>query len=175
MAKRKSVALLAPPAHDEIGEISKQYAQACHNIKALEAKQDTDINKIKASYQPQFSAQIAEANRLFERIKQYSEANKDEATVFNGKKSVDLQYVRFGYRTTNPTIVALKGVKMEDIIARLKAKNLMQYLHEKHTLNKELLASDREKEGIDKVYAEIGVEVVQPESFFIEVNETKIM
>lgn len=175
MEKRKSVALLAPPTHDEIGEISKQYAQACHDIKALEAKQDTDLNKVKAAYQPKFTAHIAEANRLFDRIKQYSESNKDEVTVFNGKKSVDLQYVRFGYRTTNPTVVALKGVKMDDVIARLKAKNLMQYLHEKHTLNKELLASDREKEGIEKVYAEIGVLVVQPETFFIDVNETKIM
>jgi phage host-nuclease inhibitor protein Gam len=72
-----------------------------------------------------------------------------------------------GFRTGNPTLKPLKGVKWEHVVDMLKASQQARYLRSIEEVNKDAILTDREALGADRLKI-LGLRIEQTERFFAE-------
>lgn len=98
-------------------------------------------------------------------------AEKVKDTEFGEKKSIDMLHGTIGFRLGNRALDLLSGVKWETVLERLKGK-FKQYIRIKREVDKVKLLKAINDEVIKPAdRSSIGVKVVQPETFFVEVKE----
>jgi phage host-nuclease inhibitor protein Gam len=101
---------------------------------------------------------------LFDLIKLWADNNEWE---FAEVRTMELTHGKLGYRKGQPTLKLLNGFNWEGVLQYLKEAKASGYIRVKEEVNKETLIQDRAKIGPESL-AEMGVKVVQDESFFVE-------
>ena len=116
-----------------------------------------------------YADQLAELNetkdRTFEVMQTYATENKD--TLFSKKKSLESAHGIIGFRTGNPKLKNRKGFTWA-AVTNLCKEFLPQYIRTTEELAKDKLLADRDVPEVAEQFANIGVEVVQDESFYVE-------
>jgi phage host-nuclease inhibitor protein Gam len=105
-----------------------------------------------------------------EHARVWAEANPRE---FGEGRSIQTVHGALGWRLGGPSLRTLTGWTWDRVKETLKAANAAGYLRVKEEVNKQNLLADRDAIGAEKL-REIGVRVVQEESFFVEPNLTDI-
>jgi phage host-nuclease inhibitor protein Gam len=83
-----------------------------------------------------------------------------------GRKSIDLANGSLGYRTGTPKLKLLKKLTLKQLLERLKTLGLTRYMRQIWEVNKDALIADRDKDPFG--LKNLGVEVVQEETFYVE-------
>ncbi|HMP93391.1 MAG TPA: host-nuclease inhibitor Gam family protein [Phnomibacter sp.] len=140
------------------------YNQATANLQAIEAKMNQEVTAVRERYDKPIGELQDAANRHFEVLQVYAAEHPE---LFERKKSVEWTHGSFGYRTATPKLKTLKGFTwgaVKSIIERLWP----DYVRTTVEINKELILANRE--AIADILPQMGVEVVQDETFYVAPN-----
>ena len=125
---------------------------------------DVQITKIRDKYSDELAKLTEEKTGAFEIIQTYAENNRAD---FGKKKSMELTHGTIGFRTGTPKLNKRKGFTWESV-KNLCKEFLPAYIRTQEEVNKEKLLADRDEPTISAVFAKIGVQVDQDETFFVE-------
>lgn len=148
-----------------LGEV----AQIKTTLSAIESGMNTAITEIRAAHQERIDKL---QTKLLEKTGSLKDWADNNPQLWTRRKSLDLTHGTLGYRTGNPKAKPLKGWTWDRVKEKvaLIARN---YLRTSEEVNKEGLIADRELLGPDKL-RELGVQIVQDETFFIEPKLEKV-
>jgi phage host-nuclease inhibitor protein Gam len=148
-----------------IGEIAALKNQQ----RLLTAAMDGQIQEIRGQYEAQLTVQNEALDEKVERARAWSEANPRE---FGAARSIETMHGVLGWRTGQPALKTLPGWTFDRVLQTLKSLGAPGYIRVKEEVHKQNLLSDREAIGAEKL-REIGLRVVQEETFFVEPKLTE--
>ncbi|MGA3180413.1 MAG: host-nuclease inhibitor Gam family protein [Verrucomicrobiota bacterium] len=149
-----------------IGEI----AAIKNRQRLLTAAMDEQIQSIRGQFEPELAAQNQSLEEKMEHARVWSEANPQE---FGAGRSIQTVHGVLGWRMGGPSLRTLAGWTWDRVKETLKAANAVSYIRVKEEVNKQNLLADRESIGVEKL-RDIGLRVVQEETFFVEPKLTEI-
>jgi phage host-nuclease inhibitor protein Gam len=141
-----------------------EYSRLTIERDALAAEMDERIRQVRASYEERLSDLVADTETEFEMAADWAARNPE---AFGARKSLDLTHGTLGYRTGMPQLKTRKGVTWSSVLMLLTTLRRTDWIRTKCEPDREKLLADRERLGPEWL-AEIGVEVRQDETFFVE-------
>ena len=129
--------------------------------KAIEA----EINEVFERYQDELQCVTQSKDAAYDLAQAY--CLKHKSTLFSKRRSLGTAHGTAGFRLGTPRIKVKKGMDWQVVMQRLKDK-LPTYVRTVEEPARSLILADRNKENLMPLLAEVGIEVVQEELFFIE-------
>jgi phage host-nuclease inhibitor protein Gam len=129
------------------------------------AQMDEQITKIREKHQGTLNECAEKKERAFDIIQTYALENKD--TLFVKKKSVETAHGVFGFRTGTPKLKTLKGFTWKAVVELLKI-HLKGYVRVTEEPAKDLLLDARNNSEVASLFPQVGIQVDQDETFFVE-------
>lgn len=169
MAKRTKKTVIANVTSDQFDESLGIYATADAREKAINSKLDEQITKLREKVADELNDCKERKDQHFEVVQKYCEEN--ESTLFSKKKSLETVHGLIGFRTGTPKLKTAKGYTWASVLNLLKALK-PGYVRTKEEPNKEALLTDRDK--LKGEMDTLGIEVVQEETFFIELKKEEV-
>ncbi len=166
MALRKSNKVASGITLENAQEIMHNLAVTNAKERELIARQDQEISKVREKYAQKLAGLKALDGDYRAQLQSFAEANRDEFFVV--KKSLDWNTGTIGFRTGTPALKARKGYQWAGVLELVKEK-LPNYVRVKEEVMKDKLLADRDQLTTEQL-SSVGVEVVQDESFFIEIK-----
>jgi phage host-nuclease inhibitor protein Gam len=171
MAKRvKTQAVLPPQNIDQTEKVMALYATAKAKSDKITATMDEAIVKIREKH----AADLQEAKEVmdstFDQIQMYAETHTEH---FQKKKSFIMSQGTIGFRTGTPKLKTLKGFTWAATLNLLKA-NDASYVKTVEQPMKDKLIADRETDAVKLLMPKIGLEVVQDETFYIDLKTEEV-
>lgn len=165
MVKRIKKMVHSGITRDDAEKAFAEFAQADAKIRSIGAKMDMEMMKIREKY----ADQLAELEDIKEKnidiVQTYATENRD--SLFGKRKSVECVHGVFGFRTGTPKLKTLKGFTWGAVL-KLCEEFLPGYIRTTNEVAKDKLLADRDREGVKELFAKVGVQVTQDETFFIE-------
>lgn len=164
--KRAKKVVVSNISSEQFEEALSAYAFADARETKVNATMDEQITKIREKFADELSdlKQLKENN--FETVQTYCTENQE--VLFGKKKSYETTHGAVGFRTGTHKLKTRKGFTWESVLVLLK-KLKPDYVRTKEEPNKELLLADRDK--LKAELPDLGVEVGQDETFFIELKK----
>jgi phage host-nuclease inhibitor protein Gam len=147
-------------------EVLGNYATADAAIRELNAQIDQQITKLREKYALALEDLTTERDKCFEGIQDYAESN---AKLFIARRSYEMTHGTIGFRTGTPKVKPLNKKFTFASITELVKEFLPKYLRTVEELDKEKIIADRGKID-EKKMEQCGMQVVQDETFFIELK-----
>lgn len=169
--KRVSKKVIQNVSSSQFNDAMASYAANDARSAKIRATIDVEITKVREKYADDLEEIADELEKNQEIIEVYCMENKD--TLFSKKKSMDTSHGTVGYRTGTPKLKLLKGFNWNKVLDNLKAY-LPSYVRTTEEPAKDRLLSDRENEEVAENLKKVGIEVVQDESFFIELKKEEL-
>jgi phage host-nuclease inhibitor protein Gam len=146
-----------------IGEIA--------TLKAKEQKYTAEMNRriteVRADYENPLVQIATDISAKFEAVRLCAEENPG---WFGEAKSLQTTHGTIGWRIGNPTLKTLSGFTWDRVLEKLRGLiDMSTYIRTAPEVNKQALLADRNTLGAEKL-REVGVRVVQEETFFVEPN-----
>lgn len=164
MAKKIKTTVTTIQTRDELERVMGECARTAILRGQLELAMEEQINLVRKDYEARLADFDAEIETLAADLEAWAALNPD---AFRERKSLDLTHGTIGFRTGQPTLGCIAGVKWEHVLDMLKCNRMAQYVRTIEEPNKEALLADREKIGADRLRA-LGMKVGQKERFFVE-------
>lgn len=163
--KRTKKTVISGVSREQYEQAFAEFAMADAKAQSLTAKMDQEMTKIREKYADQLAELNETKDRTFEVMQTYATENKD--TLFAKKKSLESAHGIIGFRTGNPKLKNRKGFTWA-AVTNLCKEFLPDYIRTTEELAKDKLLADRDVPEVAEQFANIGVEVVQDESFYVE-------
>jgi phage host-nuclease inhibitor protein Gam len=170
MARRKQTAAPAPATTDEAILMLGEFVDIDREIALERLAAAAAIDKITAQRDARLAELQAQAAPLFAGLKAWWEAGgKDE--LAKGKRSAELAGAKIGIRLTPPKVKLKRGVKVEDVVAWLKAFSWVWakgFLRTKITLDKQAVIKAVQADPKIAAHLLDRLTVEQTDEFFID-------
>ncbi|MGL6022847.1 MAG: host-nuclease inhibitor Gam family protein [Chitinophagaceae bacterium] len=140
-----------------------EYATKSAQESKLLAEMEIKMTAIREQYAPKLKPLQENKVENFDIVQAYCEEHPE---LFVKKKSYETAFGTLGFRTGTPKLKTLKGFTWGSVLELCK-RAMPSYIRTSEEVAKDLLLFDREKVNL----AEIGVEVVQEESFFVDLKK----
>ena len=131
----------------------------------LTAQMDDEIARIRDVYQADLAEIQVNLDAEMGRAHDWAENNPHE---FAKKKSLAMVHGTVGYRTGMPRLKTLKGWTWDRVLEVLKAV-APEYIRTKQETDKDKIIAERSELDPENL-RNIGVQIVQDETFFVEPN-----
>lgn len=169
MAKRVKIKTSVTEA--EFQEALAVYASSDAGVCKINADLDVKITELRKKVEDQLNSLTTKRDEALETIKNYSIENKD--VLFPKKKSLETSHGTIGFRTGTPKLKPLKGFTWNAITNLLK-EFLPSYVRSVDEPAKDKLLADREVDEVSSKLEKVGIQVVQDETFFIELKKETV-
>ncbi|MEI3137003.1 MAG: host-nuclease inhibitor Gam family protein [Phocaeicola sp.] len=163
--KRTKKTVISGVSREQYEQAFADFAMADAKAQSLTAKMDQEMTKIREKYADQLAELNDTKDKAFEVMQTFAVENKD--VLFAKKKSLESAHGIIGFRTGNPKLKNMKGFTWA-AVTNLCKEFLPQYIRTTEELAKDKLLADRDIPEIAEQFANIGVQVVQDESFYVE-------
>lgn len=144
------------------------YAAADKKISKINADLDIKITAMREQRAAELAALNNEKNAAFATVQTYAVENKE--LRFKKRKSKEFAHGVYGFRTGTPKLKQKKGYTWKKILNLLQ-KHLPAYVRTIHEAAKDRILADRNTPEVAEHLAAVGIEVIQEESFFIELKK----
>lgn len=168
MAKRVKKTVLTNISESQMNEALTAYAKADASIVKINADLDVKFTKLRDEKADELAKLETEKSEAFDLVQAFALENKD--TQFSKKKSLELSHGVIGFRIGTPKLKNKKGFTWAAVINLLK-EFLPGYVRTVDEPAKDKLLADRNDEAVAPLLEKVGVEVVQDESFYIELKK----
>jgi phage host-nuclease inhibitor protein Gam len=168
-AKKKTV--VPPLNQNEADRVLAQYATAHAKREQINALMDERITKIREEYAADLEECTERVNENFQKLQMYYEVKPE---LFQKRKSVETAHGLIGFRTGTPKLKTLKGFTWAVVLKLLKAKDALEYIRTKEEPAKDILLANREKPETISLMANVGLEVVQEDTFYIDLKKEEV-
>jgi phage host-nuclease inhibitor protein Gam len=149
-----------------VGEI----AAIKNRQRQLAAAMDAQIQAVRERYEGDLAAETGALDEKMEDLRAWSEANPAQ---FGAARSIETVHGIVGWRTGQPALKTLAGWTFDRVLQALKETGATSYIRVKEEVNKQQLLGHRDILGHGKL-RELGLRVVQEDSFFVEPKLTLV-
>lgn len=163
-SRTKKTMLTESITMDEAAGIMANYARIDASIRKINAEQDLAIAKIREKHQDKLAQLGNEKQEAVEKLEFFA---RNSPELFTKRKSFEFSHGVIGMRTGTPALKTLKGFTWASVLNLTKSL-LPEYIRTKEEVDKERMIMDRELEIVAQKMKEVGVQVVQEESFYVE-------
>ena len=166
--KRETKPLIkVPETVEQAEEALSNYATADAKVEEITAKMDHMITEIRNKHAEELQLLGGTKEEEGKKVQMWAETNPD---LFASKKSMDMAHGTVGFRTGQPKLKTLRGHTWASVTELMKER-APDYVKETLTPMKDKLIADRDNEDMDVFLKTIGVQIIQDESFFIELKK----
>lgn len=159
----KSVAR-KPVSREKFEKALDAYVETNNKFTRQAAERDARVKAIDDEYDFEEMKESMETH--YKTVQQYCEDNR--GTLFVDKKSLVVGPVKYGFREGKEKVVLLDGFKLKDVVAKMNQSNVWSgFIRVEPALDKNKLIAEKPR-GMQRM----GVDVVQEENFFLDVEET---
>jgi phage host-nuclease inhibitor protein Gam len=170
MTRQKTPALDAPQDLTGVEKEMAMYAQDQSELTKVQAEMDAQMAQIRAENAAYLQELTDRMAKSYKRVQAYFETNRG---LFGKKKSYEMTQGTVGFRTGTPKCTPSKGFTWAAILKLLKLKN-QEYVKTKEEVAKDLLIANREKPEVKVLCLEVGIDIVQDETFFIDLKREEV-
>ena len=167
MAKREKKPAIGNVTAQDAELIMGSYADVDAKIVEINAKIDQEVTKIRDKYSDKLHDLNDKKDDLFSQLQMFAETHKE---LFEKKRSIDMAHGAIGFRTGTPKLKTLKGFTWASVTNLLKSF-LPDYVRTSEEAAKDKILADRDNPEIVSKMKVVGIEVVQDESFFIDLKK----
>lgn len=160
--------MIAGVTREQMESAFGEYATADAQIAKINATIDAEFTKIRERYADKLAELATAREQSYEVVQVYATENRD--TLFAKRKSAENSHGLFGFRTGTPKLKTKKGLTWGGVLELLKLHNT-SFIRTIEEVAKDKLLSDRDNDAVIELMPKIGVEVVQDETFFIELKK----
>ncbi len=168
MAKRTKKVIHSGITSEQMETAFAEYAAADARLAKINATMDEQITRIREKYSDDVTRLTETKDKNFEVIQAFALENRED--LFAKKKSMDSAHGTFGFRTGTPKLKTLRGFTWASALNLIKAF-LPDYVRKAEEPAKDKLLADRELPDVAGNLEKCGIEVVQDETFFIELKK----
>ena len=168
MAKRTKKVILSGITSEQMEKAMADYAASDARLEKINASMDEQFTRIREKNADEIAKLTDEKEKNFEIVQAYASENRE--TIFAKKKSMDSAHGTFGFRTGTPKLKTLRGFTWASALNLIKAF-LPEYVRVSEEPAKDKLLADRELPEVASNFERCGIEVVQDETFFIELKK----
>lgn len=168
MAKRTKKVIVSGITSEQMETAFSEYANADALLAKINAELDVQITKLRDKKADEIAALTEKKEKSFEVVQAFAMENRDE--LFSKKKSMEGAHGTFGFRTGTPRLKTLRGFTWASALNLIKAF-LPDYVRVKEEPAKDMLLADREVAEVASRFEKCGIEVVQDETFFIDLKK----
>lgn len=155
----------------EMEAITGQIAALKIQEQQITADMDEQISTVRARFAPALALCWDQIGTGMEAARAWAEANPAE---FGKGKSIVLTQAVIGYRTGQPQLKTLKGWTWDRVLEYLRAyPGLRGFIRVKEEVDKAQILATRDN-LLDSDLTQMGVRVVQEESFYVEPKLTDV-
>jgi phage host-nuclease inhibitor protein Gam len=168
-AKKKTV---VPPLNAaEADRVLAKYALAHAKREQINAEMDEKFTKIREQYAADLQDATETVNENFQKLQMYYEVKPE---LFKKRKSIETAHGLIGFRTGTPKLKTLKGYTWAAVLKLLQSKKAIDFLRTKEEPAKDLLLAKRDDAATKTLMTEVGIEVVQDDTFFIDLKKEEV-
>lgn len=172
MAKRtKRPAVTPPSTQQEADKVLAAYAKADARKQEINALMDNRFTKIREEYAEELGAIEVTTQENLDKLHMYYENNTE---VFGKKKSLETAHGLVGFRTGTPKLKTMRGFTWEAVLELLKSNSRVGFVRSKEEVAKDLLIANRSNENVIEILKENKMEIVQDETFFVELKKEEV-
>lgn len=135
---------------------------------ALRADIEQQIASLRQLHEDDLAAHAQTIADATSQIQRWAEQNPD---AFGKRKSISLPPGRFGFRTGTPKLKTLAKWTWAKVLDAATAAGLTDYIRTKREIDREGIINDRDDLRAEDL-AQIGVTIIQDETFFVEPSTT---
>lgn len=168
MAKRTKKTVISNVSENDMQDALTAYAKADARIVKINADLDVQMTELRKKRAEELAQLEAEKEAAFDIVQAWGCENKE--TLFVKKRSMELTHGTVGFRTGTPKLKTRKGFTWPAITNLLK-EFLPAYVRTVEEPAKDKLLADRDNEEVAPLLEKVGVEVVQDETFYIELKK----
>lgn len=168
MAKRIKKRIVVAPSREEVGEVMKSFAEASSMIKELEAKEELQLLEVRKNYEERAIALLEQKQNALEKLEAFGVHNKQE--FFDKKRSMDLHHGVIGFRTGTPKVSKPRSITWNKVIETLNEAGSV-FLRTRIEVDKDKIIASRDDQEVMQELEQIGVNVIQEETFFVSLKE----
>ncbi|HZV36740.1 MAG TPA: host-nuclease inhibitor Gam family protein [Verrucomicrobiae bacterium] len=157
----------------EMESLMREIARLKLNEKLLLSGMDAELQALRDNYESRLATLTQLLAEKTEAARAWAEANPDE---FGKRRSISFAHGTIGFRTGPPKLATLLKRKWDGVLDALGAKRWgAAYIRVKEEINKEQLIADAGAGILSvKELRNIGVEIVQEETFYVEPALAKV-
>lgn len=170
-SRTKKQTVVPPLNAREAERIMTQYALDTARVDAVNASMDEEMTKIRDKYADELKECKESLDVNFQKMQMYAETRPE---LFKKKKSLDTAHGVIGFRTGTPKLKTLKGYTYAVVLKLLKAKEQAKYIRVKEEIAKDLFVANRTDEKTQVLMNEVGIEVVQDDTFYIDLKKEEL-
>jgi phage host-nuclease inhibitor protein Gam len=169
MAKREKKPVIAPVSLEQAEQIMSDYAMLDARVSEITSRMDQKITEIRELHAEALQQLGDQRTDRLTQLQLFAETNKQ---LFDKKKSLEMAHGVIGFRTGTPKLKTIKGFTWPAVTNLLK-KVLPDYVRTVEEPAKDKLLADRDKPEVKNYFNKdgIGCEVVQDETFFVELKK----
>lgn len=171
MAKREKKIIISGVTKEQVEGAMADYASADAQINKINAKLEADITRLRDSVSSRVAELMERKSQAFDLINHYAIENRDN--LFKGRKSIETVHGVYGFRTGTPRLKLHKGFTWAKVVNLVKAF-APDYVRVTEEVAKDKLLADRGIDLMVELMPEIGVDVVQDETFYIDLKKEEI-
>ncbi|MEO0333252.1 MAG: host-nuclease inhibitor Gam family protein [Bacteroidota bacterium] len=170
-SRTRKKTVVPPLNQSEADRVLAQYATAHAKREQINAEMDERFTKIREEYAEELQGATETVNENFQKLQMYYEVKPE---LFKKRKSLETSHGLLGFRTGTPKLKTLRGYTWAVVLKLLKSKNAEKYLRVKEEPAKDVLLADREKPETISLMTEVGVQVVQDDTFFVDLKKEEV-
>jgi phage host-nuclease inhibitor protein Gam len=169
MKKREKKPVMQPANIEQAEAIMAEYATLDALISETTAKMDQEITAIRERYADDLQELGDKREEKFTSLQLFAENNR---TLFEKRRSIEMAHGALGFRTGTPKLKTLRGFTWAAVTNLLK-QSLPSYVRTVDEPAKDKLLADRDIPQVNQFFNKdgIGIEVVQDETFFVELKK----
>lgn len=168
MAKRVKKVIHSGITTEQMEAAFAEYAAADAKLAKINATMDVQFTNIREKYADDLARLGETKDKNFEIIQAFALENRED--LFAKKKSMDGSHGTFGFRTGTPKLKTLRGFTWAAALNLIKVI-LPDYVRMSEEPAKDKLLADRELPAVAGNLEKCGIEVVQDETFFIDLKK----
>jgi len=166
--KANNVKRLERVTFEQFEEAMARYASAERREAEISQSIDREMAELMLVYKDELNSLAQGKDMAFNLVESYCRDNK--AALFSKRRSIGTIYGVAGFRLGKPRLKTAADKSWHDVLNELKVK-LPSYIRTNDEPARDMLLADRNKEDIAPLLAEIGIEIIQDELFYIETKK----
>ena len=171
MAKRTKKVIHQGITSEQMEAAFAEYAAADAKLAKINAGMDEQFTRIREKYADDVARLTETKDKNFEIVQAFALENRDD--LFSKKKSMEGAHGTFGFRTGTPKLKTLRGFTWAAALILIK-QFLPDYVRVSEEPAKDKLLADREVPEVVNNMEKCGIEVVQDETFFIDLKKEEV-
>ena len=168
MGKRVSKKVVEKVTEAQYLEAMNLYVIADNIVDTNNARMNGEIARVRAKYNDTLNAAAMSMEDNLKVIMTYCQENKE--VLFAKQRHIDNVHGVVGFRMGTPKLKTKGKMTWEKVLVKVK-ELLPEFVRRKEEVNKDALLDQRDTKVVAEALAICGLEVVQEDSFYIELKK----